>query len=141
MTAPVMSTYARYDVAFERGEGVYLYATDGTKYLDFGAGIAVAALGHCHPHLVDALKAQADTLWHTSNLYGIGQQERLAARLVEASFADAVFFNNSGGEAVEMGLKMIRRYQHDTGHPERFRIISVEGAFHCLLYTSDAADE
>jgi acetylornithine/N-succinyldiaminopimelate aminotransferase len=130
MITPVMPTYARYDVTMERGEGVYVYGTDGKRYLDFGAGIAVASLGHCHPHLVEALKKQAETLWHISNLYHILGQERLAARLVANSFADAVFFNNSGGEAVELGFKMMRKYHSAAGRPERYRIISVEGAFH-----------
>ena len=130
MMTPVMPTYARYDVAFARGEGVYLWDTDGRRYLDFGAGIAVAGLGHCHPHLVKALGDQAATLWHTSNLYEIPGQTRLAERLVAATFADTVFFNNSGAEAVEMGLKMIRKYQDHVGHPERFRVITIEGAFH-----------
>jgi len=126
----VMPTYARYDVSFERGEGVYIFDTQGRRYLDFGAGIAVNALGHCHPHLVAALKTQADTIWHCSNLYHIPGQERLADRLAEHSFADTVFFNNSGGEAVEMACKMARKYQAENGHPERYRVISVEGAFH-----------
>jgi acetylornithine/N-succinyldiaminopimelate aminotransferase len=130
MITPVMPTYARYDVTMERGEGVYVYGTDGKRYLDFGAGIAVASLGHCHPHLVEALKKQAETLWHISNLYHIPGQERLAERLVANSFADAVFFNNSGGEAVELGFKMMRKYHSAAGRPERYRIISVEGAFH-----------
>ena len=126
----VMPTYARYDVALERGEGVYAFGTDGQRYLDFGAGIAVASLGHCHPHLVEALKTQAETLWHVSNLYNIPGQERLAGRLVANTFADAVFFNNSGNEAVELGFKMMRKFQFENGHLERYRIISVEGAFH-----------
>jgi len=130
MTTPVMPTYARYDVSLDRGEGVHVYGTDGKRYLDFGAGIAVAALGHCHPHLVEALKSQAETLWHVSNLYHIPGQERLAERLVANSFADTVFFNNSGGEAVEMGFKMMRKYHAQAGHPERYRVISVTGAFH-----------
>ncbi|MBT3661918.1 MAG: aspartate aminotransferase family protein [Rhodospirillaceae bacterium] len=130
MIDAVMPTYARYDVTLERGEGVYAFSTDGRRFLDFGAGIAVASLGHCHPHLVDALKSQAETLWHCSNLYHIPGQERLAERLVSHTFADAVFFNNSGGEAVEMGFKMMRKYHAEAGHPERYRVISVEGAFH-----------
>jgi acetylornithine/N-succinyldiaminopimelate aminotransferase len=125
-----MPTYARFDVAFERGEGVYLYAVDGRRFLDFGGGVAVTSLGHCHPHLVAALKAQADSLWHCSNLYNIPGQERLAGRLVDATFADAVFFNNSGAEAVELGIKMARKYQSHSGHSERYRMITVEGAFH-----------
>lgn len=130
MFPAVMPTYARYDVALERGEGVYVFGADGRRYLDFGAGIAVASLGHCHPHLVEALKSQAETLWHVSNLYNIPGQERLAERLVANTFADAVFFNNSGNEAVELGFKMIRKHQSENGHRERYRIISVEGAFH-----------
>ena len=130
MIPAVMPTYARYDIALERGEGVYAFGEDGKKYLDFGSGIAVSALGHCHPHLVEALKTQAKKLWHVSNLYEISGQRRLAERLVANTFADAVFFNNSGNEAVEMGFKMMRKYQSEIGHSERFRIISVEGAFH-----------
>lgn len=130
MIPPVMPTYARYDLAIERGEGVYLYATDGRRYLDFGAGIAVASFGHCHPHLVDALKSQAETLWHCSNLYEIPEQSRFAQRLVDNSFADSVFFNNSGAEANELAIKAIRKYQSANGHPERYRVISIEGAFH-----------
>ena len=130
MITPVMPTYARYDLTVERGEGIYVYGTDGKRYLDFGAGIAVASLGHCHPHLVKALKTQADTLWHVSNLYHIPAQARLAERLVINTFADTVFFNNSGAEAVEFGFKMMRKYHADVGDPERYRIISVEGAFH-----------
>ncbi len=126
----VMPTYARYDVVLERGEGVYAFGTDGRRYLDFGSGIAVASLGHCHPHLVEALKAQAETLWHVSNLYNIPSQERLAERLVANTFADAVFFNNSGNEAVELGFKMMRKFQSENGHLKRYRIISIEGAFH-----------
>jgi len=130
MITPVMPTYARYELSLERGEGVYAYGTDGRRYLDFAAGIAVDSLGHCHPHLVEALKKQAETLWHVSNLYNIPGQERLAERLVANTFADAVFFNNSGGEAVELGFKMMRKYHAANGHPEKFRVISVEGAFH-----------
>ena len=130
MIPAVMPTYARYDVALERGDGVYAFGTDGQRYLDFGAGIAVASLGHCHPHLVEALKTQAETLWHVSNLYNIPGQERLAERLVANTFADAVFFNNSGNEAVELGFKMMRKFQSENGHLERYRIISIEGAFH-----------
>ena len=126
----VMPTYARYDVALERGKGVYAFGTDGRRYLDFGAGIAVASLGHCHPHLVEALKTQAETLWHVSNLYNIPGQEHLAERLVANTFADAVFFNNSGNEAVELGFKMMRKFHSENGHSERYRIISIEGAFH-----------
>jgi len=123
-------TYARAPIAFERGEGAYLFDTDGRRYLDFAAGVAVVSLGHCHPHLVAALHKQAETLWHTSNLYRISGQERLATRLVESSFADQVFFCNSGAEAVECGLKMVRRYQDQVGRPHRYRVITFQGAFH-----------
>jgi len=125
-----MPTYARADLVFERGEGVHLTTDDGRRFLDFGAGVAVTALGHCHPKLVDALKAQAETLWHCSNLYRIPGQERLAERLVQASFADTVFFCNSGAEAVEGALKMARRYQRGAGEKARYRVITLEGAFH-----------
>ncbi|MFQ5764010.1 MAG: aspartate aminotransferase family protein [Rhodospirillales bacterium] len=130
MIAPVMPTYARADLAFERGEGVYLYAADGRRFLDFGAGIAVTGLGHCHPHLVGALTEQAGRLWHCSNLYEIPAQQRLAERLVAASFADSVFFVNSGGEAVETSLKIARKYHDAAGEPERYRVVTCEGAFH-----------
>ena len=130
MMSPTMPTYARADVAFSRGEGMYLYATDGRRYLDFGAGIAVTGLGHCHPHLVKALTEQAGKLWHCSNLYRIPEQERLAKRLVDASFADSVFFANSGLEAVEAMLKMARKYHSANGRAGRFRVITCEGAFH-----------
>jgi acetylornithine/N-succinyldiaminopimelate aminotransferase len=130
MTSPVMPTYARADVAFERGEGPYLFTSAGERYLDFGSGIAVTSLGHAHPHLVEALKAQAEKLWHTSNLYRIEGQERLAERLVENSFADTVFFGNSGAEALECCIKLARKYQYAIGAPERYRILTFEGAFH-----------
>ncbi len=139
MIAPVMPTYARYDLAFERGEGAYLYATDGRRYLDFASGIAVTALGHAHPHLVAALKAQAEKLWHCSNLYRIPEGERLAKRLVDASFADSVFFTNSGVEAIECGLKLVRKYHDATGHPERYRVITLTGAFHGRTLATIAA--
>lgn len=126
----VMPSYGRTDVAFERGEGVYLYADDGRKFLDFGAGVAVVSLGHNHPHLVDALTQQAGRVWHTSNLYHIPEQERLADRLTANSFADLVFFCNSGAEAVEASIKLMRKYQSESGHPERYRMISFEGSFH-----------
>ena len=130
MIPAVMPTYARYDLAFDHGEGAHLWDGEGRRYLDFGAGIAVAAVGHCHPHLVEAIRDQAGKLMHTSNLYHIPGQEKLAERLVGNTFADAVFFNNSGNEAVEMGVKMMRRYHWANGHPERFRVITVSGAFH-----------
>lgn len=125
-----MSTYGRAPIAFERGEGPYLYDGSGRRYLDFAAGVAVVSLGHCHPHLVQALQHQAETLWHTSNLYRMPGQERLAARLVEHSFADKVFFCNSGAEAVEGGLKLVRRYHDETGNPNRYRVLTFAGAFH-----------
>ena len=139
MISPVMPTYARADLAFEKGEGVYLYAADGTRYLDFGGGVAVTSLGHCHPHLVKALTEQAGTLWHCSNLYQIPEQTRLAQRLVAASFADSVFFNNSGAEAVETALKMARKFHSDNDHPERFRVVTCEGAFHGRTLATIAA--
>ena len=139
MIAPVLPTYARADVAFERGEGCWLIAEDGTRYLDFAAGIAVNALGHAHPHLVKALSEQASRLWHTSNLYRVPGQERLAQRLIAASFADTVFFSNSGVEAIEASIKMARRYQYKNGHPERFRTITFEGAFHGRTLAAIAA--
>ena len=139
MIPAVMPTYARMDIAFERGEGVYLYADDGRRYLDFAAGIAVNVLGHCHPRLVDALGTQAGILWHCSNLYRIPAQERLAERLVAATFADTVFFNNSGAEAIECGLKMIRKYHADNGAPGRYRVIACAGAFHGRTLATIAA--
>jgi acetylornithine/N-succinyldiaminopimelate aminotransferase len=130
MSEALMPTYARADLAFERGEGAYLHATDGKRYLDFAAGIAVNALGHSHPHLVAALKDQAEKLWHCSNLYRIPAGERLAERLCAASFADRVFFNNSGAEALECGFKLIRKHHDDTGNPGRYKVIGCQGSFH-----------
>jgi acetylornithine/N-succinyldiaminopimelate aminotransferase len=117
-------------VTFERGEGPYLIAIDGRKYLDFGSGVAVTALGHAHPHLIEALTSQAQKLWHCSNLYQIAPQQRAAERLVAASFADTVFFCNSGAEAMEGAIKCARKYHAVNGAPERVRIITFEGAFH-----------
>ena len=125
-----MPTYARVDLAFERGEGAWLIATNGERYLDFTSGVAVNALGHAHPHLVEAVTEQAKKLWHVSNLYRIPEAERLAERLCAASFADVVFFANSGAEAMECAIKMARKYQSVSGKPERYRIITFEGAFH-----------
>jgi acetylornithine/N-succinyldiaminopimelate aminotransferase len=125
-----MPTYARADLAIARGEGMYVFTTDNRRLLDFGAGVAVVSLGHCHPHLVQALQKQAATLWHCSNLYRIPGQERLAERLVAASFADSVFFSNSGLEAMECALKMARRYYDETGQPDRHRVIVAQDAFH-----------
>ena len=117
-TPALMNTYARSELAFERGEGAYLITAEVRRYLDFASGIAVTALGHSHPHLVKTLTEQAQKLWHVSNLYRIPDQERLAERLVANSFADTVFFNNSGAEAVELSIKVARKYQSATGHPE-----------------------
>jgi len=130
MISAVLPTYARANLAFERGEGTRLYTADGEAYLDFGSGVAVNALGHAHPHLVEALKEQAGKLWHTSNLYRIEGQERLAERLIEVSFADTVFFANSGAEAMECAIKMARKYHATNGSPERYRLITFENAFH-----------
>lgn len=126
----VMSTYGRYDIAFEKGEGAYLYATDGRRFLDFAAGIAVNAVGHSHPHLVKTLQDQAAKLWHVSNLYNIPDQIRLADRLAAATFADKVFFCSTGLEAMEGALKACRRYHFANGSPERYRFVTVEGSFH-----------
>jgi acetylornithine/N-succinyldiaminopimelate aminotransferase len=139
MIPAVMPTYARADVAFERGQGAYLFAADGTRYLDFASGIAVTALGHAHPHLVAALTEQANKLWHTSNLFQIPGQARLGERLVANSFADSVFFSNSGAEAIECGLKMVRKYQDDFGDPKRYRVICCHGAFHGRTMATIAA--
>src|ERR1700723_2947746 len=125
-----MATFARVHLAFERGEGVWLVATDGDRYLDFTSGVAVNALGHAHPHLVAALTEQAHKVWHVSNLYQAPEAERVAQRLCDASFADVVFFCNSGAEAMECAIKMARKYQSACGEPDRFRIITFEGAFH-----------
>src|SRR3984893_4640280 len=129
-TSHLLPTYARVDLSFERGEGAWLTATNGERYLDFTSGVAVNALGHAHPHLVAAITEQAKKVWHVSNLYRIPEGERLAARLCEASFADVVFFGNSGAEAMECAIKMARKYQAVNGRPERYRIITFEGAFH-----------
>ena len=139
MTSALMPNYDRLDIAFEHGEGPYLYAADGRRYLDFGAGVAVTALGHCHPHLVEVLREQADRLWHCSNLYRIPGQERLAERLVEVSFADAAFFCNSGAEAIECGLKLVRKYHDAAGDPGRYRVITCAGAFHGRTLATIAA--
>lgn len=127
---PLMPAYSRFDVAFDRGVGAYLFDTAGGKYLDFASGIAVTALGHSHPHLVETLKEQGEKLWHTSNLFQIPLQEKLAERLVAATFADNVFFTNSGVEAMECAIKLARKYHSSQGHPEKYRIISFKNAFH-----------
>lgn len=135
----VMPTYARADVAFERGEGAILWSTDGRRFLDFGAGVAVTSLGHCHPHLVKALQEQAGKLWHTSNLYRVAGQEKVAAKLVEHTFADTVFFCNSGAEANECAIKMARKYHYEGGDKGRFEIICATGAFHGRTLATVAA--
>jgi acetylornithine/N-succinyldiaminopimelate aminotransferase len=130
VTSHLMTTFARVHLAFERGEGAWLTATNGDRYLDFTSGVAVNALGHAHPHLVEALKQQAEKLWHVSNLYEIPEDERAAQRLCENSFADVAFFCNSGAEAMECAIKTARKYHSVSGRPERYRIITFEGAFH-----------
>src|SRR5499427_3293851 len=135
----VMPTYARHNLAFDRGEGAWLVATTGERYLDFASGVAVNALGHAHPQLIAALTAQAQRLWHCSNLYRIAGQERLAERLCEVTFADKVFFTNSGAEACEGAIKLARRYHFANGHPERWRIVTFKGAFHGRTLATIAA--
>ncbi|WP_211873281.1 aspartate aminotransferase family protein [Plastoroseomonas arctica] len=130
MIPALMPTYNRADLAFERGEGAYLWTDDGRRFLDFGAGIATSSLGHGHPHLTRVIAEQAAKIIHTSNLYRVPQAERLAARHVAASFADSVFFCNSGAEANEGMVKAVRKYHAENGHPERFGMICFEGAFH-----------
>ncbi len=130
MSSHILPTYARVDLAFERGEGAWLYTASGERYLDFTSGVAVNALGHAHPKLIAALTEQAHKVWHVSNLYRVPGAERLADRLCAASFADLVFFCNSGTEAMEGAIKMARKYHAVSGRPERFRIITFEGAFH-----------
>ena len=139
MIAPVLPTYSRADVSFERGEGAWLTSTDGRKYLDFGSGVAVNALGHAHPALVKAITEQAQKLWHVSNLYKIPEGERLAARLIDHTFADTAFFQNSGAEAMECSIKMARKYQFVSGKPERNQIITFDGAFHGRTLATIAA--
>ncbi len=129
MIAPILPIYSRAPLAFEHGEGVWLVTKEGERYLDLGAGIAVTALGHCHPALVRALETQGRKLWHTSNLYEIPNQQALAERLVAATFADTVFVTNSGTEAIECAIKMARRHFHAKGSG-RWRILSFEGSFH-----------
>lgn len=130
MPSALMNNYGHPDLEFARGEGCWLYTPTDERYLDFAMGIAVNCLGHCHPHLVTALQVQAAQLWHTSNLFRIGPTETLALRLVDLTFADRVFFANSGTEAIECGFKMIRRYQHAQGRPQRKRIIALTESFH-----------
>ncbi|WP_328734722.1 aspartate aminotransferase family protein [Falsiroseomonas selenitidurans] len=130
MIPALMPTYNRADLAFERGEGAWLSTADGRRFLDFGAGIATSSLGHGHPHLTKVIAEQAARVMHVSNLYRVPQAEELAARHVAASFADSVFFCNSGAEANEGMVKAVRKYHAETGHPERFHMICFEGAFH-----------
>jgi len=132
-------TYARSELAFERGEGMRLFAADGTSYLDFHSGIGVNALGHADPHLVSTLKQAAERVWHTSNVFTIPEQERLAQRLVDATFADAVFFTNSGAEALECAIKTARRYFYDKGETDRYEIIAFTGSFHGRTMATIAA--
>ena len=126
----IMTTYGRIDIAFTHGEGSFLVAEDGKKYLDYASGIAVNAFGHCHPKLVEALQDQASKLWHTSNLYRIPEQEIVAEKLVANSCADRVFFCNSGAEATEGAVKVARRYAWANGEKDRTEIICATGAFH-----------
>jgi acetylornithine/N-succinyldiaminopimelate aminotransferase len=130
MIPALLPNYNRANLAFERGEGAWLWSTDGRRFLDFGSGIATASLGHGNKHLADAIAAQAHKVMHVSNVYRIPEAEKLAERLVANSFADSVFFCNSGAEANEGMIKMMRRAMHDAGKPERFRFICFEGAFH-----------
>lgn len=130
MIPHVLPTYNRADLAFEKGEGVWAITADGTRYLDLGAGIAVNVLGHANPDLVAALTEQAQKIWHVSNLYNIPGQEKLADLLVANTFADTVFFTNSGTEAAELAIKMVRKYWDSEGQPERIEILTFEGAFH-----------
>lgn len=136
---PLYDTYNRVPIVFERGHGVWLETPEGERYLDFAAGIAVNSLGHTHPHLVEALKAQADRLWHLSNVHEIPDQSRLAERLTEVTFADKVFFTNSGAEALECAIKTARRHFFVNGQPERYRIVTIEGAFHGRTLATIAA--
>lgn len=130
MITHVLPTYNRANIAFERGEGSWAIATDGTRYLDLGAGIAVNALGHANPDLIAALTEQAGRIWHVSNIYQIPEQEKLADLLVEHTFADTVFFTNSGTEAAELAIKMVRKYWYELGDADREEILTFEGAFH-----------
>ena len=135
----LLPTYARSELSFARGEGAYLYTTSGERYLDFASGVAVTALGHAHPHLVKALTEQAKKLWHVSNLHQIHEQARLAERLTDATFADYAFFANSGAEAVECAIKAARRFHFKNGVPERYRLVTFEGAFHGRTLATIAA--
>lgn len=136
---PLFGTYNRTPQTFVRGQGVWLFDEDGRRYMDFVSGIAVNALGHAHPHLVEAIKGQAEKLWHTSNLFQIDGGKRLAQRLCDATFAEKAFFTNSGAEALECAIKTARRYHYDQGHPERVNIITFQGAFHGRTLATIAA--
>lgn len=136
---PLYQTYNRAPLRFERGEGVWLVTESGERYLDFAAGVAVTSVGHGHPHVVGALKDQADKVWHLSNLYEVPGQEVLAKRLTDVTFADRVFFTNSGAEALECAIKTARRYHFAKGHPEKFHIVTMEGAFHGRTIATIAA--
>src|ERR671933_350686 len=141
-TTPLMPVYPRSPVRPVRGEGVYLYGEQGERYLDFAAGIAVNILGHGHPHLTKAIQEQAATLMHVSNLYGSPQGEAFAKRLCDLTFADTVFFTNSGAEAVECAIKTARRYHHHHGHPEKNVLITFSNAFHGrTMATISATDQ
>lgn len=129
-SAKLLPVHKRFDLTFSHGEGAYLYGNDGKKYLDFGAGIAVNALGHCHPKMVEAITTQAKKLWHVSNIYNVNELNKYADKLVAATFADYVFFCNSGAEAIECTIKMIRRHFYVQNQPEKNRIITFTGAFH-----------
>ena len=135
----LLPTYARSGLSFERGEGAFLFTEAGERYLDFSSGIAVTALGHAHPRLIEALTAQANKVWHVSNLHHIAEQERLGERLCGATFADRVFFANSGAEAVEASIKAARRYHFVNGAAERYRLVTFEGAFHGRTLATIAA--
>lgn len=139
MISAVLPTYARQKIAFERGSGCRVYTADGDEYLDFGAGVAVTSCGHTHPHLVAALTEQAQKVWHTSNIFQMPGQQMLAERLIAHTFADTVFFTNSGAEALECSIKMARKFHAASGHPERYRLITFEGAFHGRTLATIAA--
>jgi acetylornithine/N-succinyldiaminopimelate aminotransferase len=139
LTSALYPTYARADIVFTRGEGAWLFAENGDRYLDFASGVAVLSLGHGHPHLVATLKAAAENPWHVSNLYRIPAAEALARRLAESTFADVVFFGNSGAEAVECAIKTARKYHAANGQPERYRLVTFDGAFHGRTLATIAA--
>ena len=139
MITKVMPTYARADLALERGEGAWVWSTDNRRFLDFGSGVAVTALGHCHPRLIQALEIQAHKIWHTSNLFRVSGQEDVAEKLTAQTFADLVFFCNSGAEANECAIKMARKYHYDGGNPDRNQIICAVGAFHGRTLATVAA--